>query len=135
MTRSHHSVLVALSALVLITSGALSAAAQSTVALLPENAHTRSYGGGWQCDQGFRPADGACVEAVVPENAYATTRATASAGSAIAGLLRSTARHASELPYRRMPTSFHPGSCGHASGGSTGLATSVRRSLSRPTDT
>jgi hypothetical protein len=74
MVRDHHNVLVALSALALITSGALSAAAQSTAAPVPENARMRSYGGGWDCDQGLRPADGACVAVVVPENAYATNK-------------------------------------------------------------
>jgi len=40
----------------------------------PENAHNRSFGGGWDCDDGYRQEDGACIAVVVPEDAFATER-------------------------------------------------------------
>ena len=46
--------------------------AQSTSVLAPENSHAKSYGSGWQCDQGYRESDGACAAIKVPVNAYLT---------------------------------------------------------------
>jgi len=37
---------------------------------LPDNAHTKLYGGGWECDRGFSEQSGSCVAIEVPQNAY-----------------------------------------------------------------
>ncbi|MBT3361120.1 MAG: hypothetical protein HN403_15980 [Rhodospirillales bacterium] len=44
--------------------------AESASVRIPENATAKSYGGGWECNQGYREADGACVAIKVPENAH-----------------------------------------------------------------
>jgi hypothetical protein len=49
-------------------------AAQDGTGAAPTNASDRTYGGGWDCNPGYRVANGACAEIVVPENAYATGR-------------------------------------------------------------
>ncbi len=41
---------------------------------MPENASTKSYGDGWECDIGFRLNEKACVAVIVPQNAYDTNR-------------------------------------------------------------
>jgi hypothetical protein len=42
-----------------------------TVALpAPQNSHANSYGGGWECDYGFRKAAGACAAIELPANAH-----------------------------------------------------------------
>ena len=46
------------------------ALAQDGVAEIPENAHAKSYGSGWECDHGYRASDEACVAVKVPENGY-----------------------------------------------------------------
>lgn len=48
--------------------------AQSGVGPMPENAHAKSYGEGWECDLSYRLAGNQCVAVIVPENAYATNR-------------------------------------------------------------
>ncbi|WP_417522486.1 hypothetical protein [Marinovum sp.] len=55
-----------------IVAGASAALAQA--ATVPENAHARSYGDGWECDRGFRPEGDGCESITVPENAYPTNR-------------------------------------------------------------
>ena len=47
---------------------------QSTSLAVPENASAKKYGGGWECNLGFRQNDGVCTAIVVPENAYPTNR-------------------------------------------------------------
>jgi hypothetical protein len=37
---------------------------------IPANAHAKSYGSGWECDLGFREANGKCAVVQVPANAY-----------------------------------------------------------------
>jgi hypothetical protein len=37
---------------------------------MPENARAKSYGGGWECDRGYREDNGACAAIKVPANAY-----------------------------------------------------------------
>jgi hypothetical protein len=49
--------------------------AQSLAASIPENAHAKSYGAGWECDPSFKIAAGECVAIVLPANAYLTNRA------------------------------------------------------------
>lgn len=39
---------------------------------VPENAHPKRYGSGWECDRGHRELEGLCPPIQVPENAYAT---------------------------------------------------------------
>jgi hypothetical protein len=48
--------------------------AQTTAISLPENAHVKSYGTGWECDIGYREADGRCAAIVAPANSHLTTR-------------------------------------------------------------
>ncbi len=47
--------------------------AQAVSVGMPENAHARSYGTGWECDPGYREAKGACAAVKVPANAYSTS--------------------------------------------------------------
>jgi hypothetical protein len=46
------------------------ALAQGGSADIPENAHAKSYGGGWECGYGYRVVDEACGAIKVPENGY-----------------------------------------------------------------
>ncbi len=48
--------------------------AQIPVPSIPENAHARSFGEGWDCDISFRIVEEQCVAIVIPANAYATDR-------------------------------------------------------------
>lgn len=48
--------------------------AQSISTPMPENAHVKSYGDGWECDTSFRLIGEQCVAVIVPENAYGTNR-------------------------------------------------------------
>lgn len=41
---------------------------------MPDNAHARSYGEGWECDRTFRRDGADCIPVVVPANAYPTKR-------------------------------------------------------------
>ena len=41
---------------------------------IPENAHAKAYGSGWECDRGFREVDEICAPIKVPSNAYPTNR-------------------------------------------------------------
>ncbi|MDH3579400.1 MAG: hypothetical protein OEM91_02080, partial [Hyphomicrobiales bacterium] len=47
-------------------------AAQSIPVGMPENARAKTYGGGWECERGFREANGTCATVKVPANAYLT---------------------------------------------------------------
>lgn len=49
--------------------------AQTLIVSVPENAHPKKYGDGWECDLSFRVSGDLCVAIVVPENAYPTNRA------------------------------------------------------------
>jgi hypothetical protein len=51
------------------------ALAQDGGAEIPENAHAKSYGRGWECDHGYRASDEACVAVKGPENGYLTASA------------------------------------------------------------
>lgn len=70
--------LAGIAALLLIAAAIIAlptpAAAQDGTGAAPTNASDRAFGGGWDCDPGYRVSDGACAEIVVPENAYATGR-------------------------------------------------------------
>jgi hypothetical protein len=46
--------------------------AQNGNDMVPENAHAKSYGDGWECDRGYREVDKVCVAIKVPANAYPT---------------------------------------------------------------
>ena len=37
---------------------------------VPRNAHAKSYGNGWECDNGYREVNGGCATVKVPSNAY-----------------------------------------------------------------
>ena len=54
---------------------ATQASAQSTAISIPENAHAKRYGDGWECDTSFRPDGDQCVAVVVPKNAYGINHA------------------------------------------------------------
>lgn len=45
------------------------AAAQTDSSEPPENAQLRRFGGGWECDPGYREREGACAAVAIPENA------------------------------------------------------------------
>ncbi len=47
---------------------------QSGAASVPENAHAKSYGEGWDCDLSFRLEGDQCVAIAIPQNAYPTNR-------------------------------------------------------------
>jgi hypothetical protein len=53
---------------------AFPAIAQDGTGPAPENAQERRYGGGWECDRGYRVDGAACIKIAIPENAYATGR-------------------------------------------------------------
>ena len=44
--------------------------AQGDSVELPENASEKSYGGGWECNYGYRAIGGICVAIQVPANGY-----------------------------------------------------------------
>ena len=46
--------------------------AQGASQVIPQNAHAKSYGSGWECDHGYRQREQKCAEVVVPANAYLT---------------------------------------------------------------
>lgn len=50
------------------------AQAQARSAGMPDNASAGKYGGGWECDRGYRERGGDCTAVDVPANAYATDR-------------------------------------------------------------
>ena len=47
--------------------------AQEGSAGIPENSHSKSYGGGWECDREYRAVDETCVAVIVPADAYPTS--------------------------------------------------------------
>ncbi len=47
---------------------------QSGAASVPENAHAKTYGEGWECDLSYRLVRGQCVAIAVPENGYPTNQ-------------------------------------------------------------
>jgi hypothetical protein len=57
-----------------VASLAVPAVAQDGTGPAPQNAQDRRYGGGWECDLGYRVDDGGCLEITIPENAYPTGR-------------------------------------------------------------
>ena len=48
------------------------ALADDSLADVPENAHTKSYGTGWECDPGYREMGDHCAAVAVPANAFST---------------------------------------------------------------
>lgn len=56
----------------LLVAGPDIAFAQGPSGAIPENARAKSYGGGWECNRGYRETKGACAAVKVPANAYAT---------------------------------------------------------------
>jgi hypothetical protein len=48
------------------------ALAQSSSGAVPANAHAKSYGSGWECDQGFHENSGSCEAVILPANAFPT---------------------------------------------------------------
>ena len=46
--------------------------AQSGSVPIPEHAREKRFGGGWECDRGYRESVGGCVAIRLPENAYLT---------------------------------------------------------------
>lgn len=67
---------------------ALPGVAQTTARAMPENASAKSYGGGWECNTGFRLNENDCVAVVVPENAYDTNRSYGSGWECLHGFRR-----------------------------------------------
>lgn len=41
---------------------------------IPDNATERRFGGGWECNLGYRSDGESCAEIILPENAYPTGR-------------------------------------------------------------
>jgi hypothetical protein len=39
---------------------------------MPQNAHAKSYGGGWECDRDYRKINETCAAVEIPANAYST---------------------------------------------------------------
>ena len=48
--------------------------AQGGSVKLPENARAKSYGGGWECERGYREDNGVCAAIRIPANAYLTNK-------------------------------------------------------------
>ena len=46
--------------------------AQGSSAEVPDNAHAKSYGNGWECNKGYRDVNAGCAAVKVPANAYPT---------------------------------------------------------------
>ncbi|NKB60262.1 MAG: hypothetical protein GKS00_28480 [Alphaproteobacteria bacterium] len=46
--------------------------AQASSVRVPENAHAKGYGSGWECDRGYRESAGTCLAIKIPENAFST---------------------------------------------------------------
>lgn len=44
--------------------------AKKTSAAIPSNAHPLKFGGGWECDRGYREVKGRCAAVKVPANGY-----------------------------------------------------------------
>jgi hypothetical protein len=57
----------------LVASGV--APAQGGSAVIPENAHAKSYGSGWECDRGYQLSNGGCEIVQLPANAFSTSAA------------------------------------------------------------
>lgn len=72
MRRFAYSSLFCLAVSALVTFAGLSAYGQNSDATLPANATSKTYGTGWDCDRGYREADGDCDSIRIPENAIAT---------------------------------------------------------------
>ena len=49
--------------------------AQDGTGPTPQNAQPRGYGGGWDCDLGYRVEGAECLALDIPEHAYPTGRA------------------------------------------------------------
>lgn len=58
----------------IIASIAFPVFAQDGTGPVPDNAEARHYGGGWDCDLGFREDGAECLALYIPDNAYATRR-------------------------------------------------------------
>ena len=67
---------------------ALPTFAQTASQPMPENASTKSYGDGWECNIGFRLNENACVAVIVPQNAYNTNRSYGSGWECLHGFRR-----------------------------------------------
>src|SRR5512145_3363664 len=62
--------LIVSSAAMLVGAAPVTGHAQSSSSVIPDNARARSYGGGWECNRGFRETAGRCIVVTVPSNAY-----------------------------------------------------------------
>lgn len=50
----------------------LSSAGYAGTVKVPDNAHAKNYGSGWECDKGFREKNRGCIAIKVPDNAFPT---------------------------------------------------------------
>ena len=50
----------------------LSSAGYAGTVKVPDNAHAKNYGSGWECDKGFREKKRECAAIKVPDNAFPT---------------------------------------------------------------
>ena len=57
---------------ILLVTGSISAPASAQTSSIPDNAHAKSYGSGWECNLGFRAKDDTCSAVIVPDNAHPT---------------------------------------------------------------
>src|SRR5437867_3943980 len=48
----------------------LVAAREGSADAAPANSHAKRYGGGWECDRGYRDVSRSCVTIAVPPDAY-----------------------------------------------------------------
>jgi hypothetical protein len=51
--------------------GGMSSLSLAQTGPVPANAHEKSYGGGWECNDGYRLDNGACLKIQIPDHAYA----------------------------------------------------------------
>ncbi len=72
MRRSRLSFRALLPAVAVLAISVPVADAQTATPTIPENAKANRYGGGWQCNPGFRRDGESCVAVKVPDNAYRT---------------------------------------------------------------
>ncbi len=72
--REEHPMTKAVSVLVILAWIGVSASASPPSVGAPPNAHAKSYGGGWECDPGYRKVEDGCVAFTLPANARLDSR-------------------------------------------------------------
>jgi hypothetical protein len=88
---------------------ATSGQAQDGTGPAPDNAQDRRYGSGWDCNPGYRIAEGVCVALEMPANSYPTGRSHGTGWACQHGY-----REVSTCPIT--PISTGPATAGNATG-------------------